>query len=534
MAVSDTGAPRSMWAPLRVRAFRILWTTQWFAMVGIWLQTVGAQWQVVDEPGAAALVGFVQAAAMLPTLLLSLPAGALADIVDRRRMLVAVQLLQVLAAGGLTALSLTGGLSVPLLLVATFVLGAGNTATIPAYQSLAQDLVGRELLQGVSTLSAVSMNLARAVGPAVAGVVIAQAGVPAVFALTTLTCVVFLAVLLAMRAPARERPPLPESFGGALRAGTRYVRHSPVVRRLLVRTLLFVVPGSALWVLLPLVAEDRLGLDASGYGVLLGAMGVGSVLGVVVLPRVLAVLPTTRLVLAAGVVFGVSGTVTAVVSWFPLVVVALVPAGVAWLLMLSTMSSTLQAFLPGWVRGRGLAVYQMVFVGGQAIGSLLWGLVADRVGIVPVLLGAAGLLVAGSLTVLRWPLHDVAGMDRSSATAYWPDPQVAAEADVPDGPVLVTVTYTVPPANVPRFVDAMVAVRRMKLRTGATSLVTYRDGAEPDRFVEVAEYPSWAEHLRQHGGRLTGSDRALEDEARACADRPPEVRHLLPAGRTDP
>jgi MFS family permease len=532
MARTTEAPVLSAWAPLRIRTFRALWTAQLFSMLGTWMQTVGAQWLLVDEPGAATLVGLVQTAAMLPTLVLALPAGALADILDRRRMLVAVQLFQVVVGAGLTVLAVADLLTPVLLLTATFLLGVGTTLTIPAYQALVQELVGREHMRSATALNGVAMNLARAVGPAIAGVLVAQIGVAAVFALNALTYLALGAVLVALRPPAAVERLLPERFGGALLAGTRYVRHSPAVRRLLLRTLLFVAPGAALWALLPLVASRLLGLGAVGYGVLLGALGVGAVSGAAVLPHVVARLSPSRLVLVAGLVFGAATAVAALVPNVVVVVVALAPAGLAWLCVLATMNGNLSMFLPGWVRARGLSIYQMVFAGGQAIASLVWGVLAEWIGLVPTLLTAAAVLALGAVTVVVWALGDVSGLDRSPAV-YWPEPQLELDAGPEDGPVLVTLTFTVPPENVERFLAAMVPVRRMKMRTGATSFAVYRDGAVPDRFVEVAQYPSWAEHLRQHGGRLTGSDRELETVAQAFADGPPVVMHLLPTDSPD-
>jgi MFS family permease len=268
-------------------------------------------------------------------------------------------------------------------------------------------------------------------------------------------------------------------------------------------------------------------LDAAGYGLLLAALGIGAVLGAAVLPRVTARFSPTRLVLAAGLVFAAATVVSALVPSTPVVLVALVPAGMAWLGLLATMNGTLQVFLPGWVRARGLSIYQMVFFGAQGIGALLWGALAQWVGVEPALTAAGVLLAITSVTVLGWPLRDVSGLDRDPAV-WWPEPELALDPEPEDGPVLVTLTFTVLAENQPEFVEAMRRVRRMKLRTGATDFALYRDGANSTRFVEVSAYPSWAEHLRQHGGRLTGLDREIEAEAQALAAGPPQVQHLLP------
>jgi MFS family permease len=531
--VSSGPVPResSAWAPLRVSAFRALWIAQLFSLIGTWMQTVGAQWLLVDEPDAATLVGLVQTAAMLPTLALALPAGAMADILDRRRLLIGVQLFQVAVGAVLVLLTVFDLLSPALLLTMTMLLGVGMTLTIPAYQTLVGELVGRPQMRSASALNGIAMNLARAIGPAIAGVLIGAVGVAAVFALNALTYVAMAIVLIRLRPPPTEEVLLPERFRHALATGARFVRHSLVVRRMLIRTTLFVVPGAAIWALLPLVASSALGLDATGYGILLGALGIGAVLGAVVLPRVVAIFSPNGLILLASLVFGAG---TAVAAWAPglvPVLIFLVPAGAAWLWMLATMNGSLQVFLPGWVRARGLSIYQMVFAGGQALASLAWGLLASWIGVPAALLIAAAMLAIGGASVGLLPLWDVSGLDRDPAV-YWPEPYLQMEPAPEDGPVLVMVSYTVPAANLAQFLDAMIRVRRMKMRTGATSFAVYQDGGDPNRFVEVAEYPSWAEHLRQHGGRLTASDQAIEETALACADGSPVVQHLLPPSST--
>jgi MFS family permease len=527
MASGAAAVGVSAWAPLRVRAFRALWIAQLASMIGTWMQTVGAQWLLVDAPNAATLVALVQTAAMIPTLMLALPAGALGDIVDRRRLLIGLQGFQLVVGAVLVALTLVGRLAPASLLVLTFLLGCGQALTVPGYQALVQDLVPRTQLRSAAALNGVAMNLARAVGPAIAGLLIARVGVAAVFALNAATFAAFAVVLATMPRGTGTEKVLPERFVGALIAGARYVRHAPPVRRMMLRIVLFVAPGAALWALLPLVASQLLGLDATGYGLLLAALGIGAVAGAVVLPHVTARLSPSRLIIAAGLVFGAATIVSVLVPHVVVVLVVLLPAGMAWLSMLATMSGTLQVFLPGWVRARGLAIYQMVFSGGQALAALAWGVLAELVGLVPTLLTAGALLAAAALTVLAWPLPDTAGWDRDLA-AYWPEPHLELEPKLEEGPVAVIVTYSVPPERVPEFLAAMGPLRRMRLRTGAQSWDLYRDGAAPDSFVEIARYPTWAEHLRQHTGRLTGRDRAIDETATALADGPPQIQHLFP------
>jgi quinol monooxygenase YgiN len=370
------------------------------------------------------------------------------------------------------------------------------------------------------------MNLARAVGPALAGVLIATVDVAAVFALNALSFG-FLALVLATwrRAPA-EPDEVPEGFGSALRAGSRYIRYSLVVRRILLRSLLFVVPGTVVWALLALIANRRLGLGPGGYGLLLAALGVGAVAGAFLLPRLRARTSTNGIVLLASLVYGSSLVVVALVDHVVVVTAVLLAAGAAWLAVLASLNATMQLFLPGWVRARGLSTYQVVFVGGQGLAALGWGLLAQRFGLPAAFLVAAALMLAGAVSLRWWPLRNIEGLDRGPAS-YWPEPHLDFEPEPDDGPVLVTVTYLVAPEHEARFLDAMEAVRRSRQRTGASRWDLYRDGADRHRFVENYVVRSWAEHLRQHDERLTGADQALEERANALAEGPPEVKHLF-------
>jgi MFS family permease len=488
---------------LRIAAFRSLWIALLASNIGTWMQTVGAQWLLVEQSGTDTLVAVVQTASTLPIVLLALPSGALADTFDRRRLLIAVQGFLVAVGALLTVLTLAQRMPPTLLLTLTFALGAGQALTAPAWQALIPDLVPRPQLASASALGAISMNLARAVGPAVAGLLIARTGVGVVFALNTFSFAVFALVLWRWRPRASGVDAVPERFAAAVRAGSRYVRHSPVVRRILLRAAVFLVPGSALWALLPLVASRRLGLGSSGYGVLLGAVGVGAVAGALLLPRLRARWSVNRLLLVAGIGFTAVLAVLGLARSEAVVVAALLPAGVAWVMVLSSVNAAMQLFLPGWVRARGLAVYLMVFAGAQAAGALAWGALSDVFGLVTAHLLAAAL--------------------------FWPEPHLELDPEGHDGPVLVTVSYPVSPEHDEAFVEAMEAVRRSRLRTGAVQWGLFRDGEQPGRFVEAYVVPSWDEHLRQHGGRLTGADRAAEERAQALADGPPQASHLLSA-----
>ena len=524
--MAGSGSASSSWAPLRIRLFRTLWIAVLVSNVGTWMQTVGAQWLVVHDAHAAILVSLVQTAYTLPAVLFALVGGVLADIFDRRRLLVAVLAGMTAAGAALTALTAAHRMPSALLLMFTFVLGTGAILVTPAYQSLVPDMVPRPLVPAAAALSSININLARAIGPAIAGLLVARIGVAAVFGLNTATLLLY-AIVVACHPQLGGTPQSPERFFPGLRAGGRYVRHAPVVRRILLRAALFLVPGSSLWALLPLIATRRLGLGAGGYGVLLGALGVGAVGGAFILPQIRARLSTNALVAVASLTYAVALVVVVLSRSLALTVLVLLPAGVAWIAFLSNVNAALQLFLPRWVRARGLSVYQMVLFGGQAAGAVIWGVVAGAAGLVPAFLISAVVMAAGAATLWFWPFHQIADMDRSPVR--WPEPQLLISADRGNGLVLVRTTYTIAADKEQQFLRAMARLRQSRLRTGATDWGLYQDGQNPRLFIELFSVPSWEEHLRQHRERQTGTDLQYHDDAAALSDPQPQTDHYLAA-----
>jgi MFS family permease len=521
-------SPRAAaWAPLGIRVFRLLWLAVLASNMGTWMQTVGAQWLLVGLPHAATLVALVQTADTLPDLLLALPGGALADIFDRRRFLIGLQWFQIAVGAGLTGLTFAGQMTPPLLLGFTFLLGAAGAIETPAYYALIPELVPRHQLPAAASLGAVNINVARAIGPALAGLLIAKLGVGWVFALNTLSFVFIPLVLLAWRRQIVAGPEDPERFLPALRAGGRYVRHDPVTRRILLRLGLFVAPATAIWALLPLLATQRLGMSAGGYGLLLGALGVGAVLGALILPRVSARLSANPLLLLATVAYAAASIALVLVQSRVLAFVALLPAGAAWIAVISRSNAEIQLFLPQWVRARGLATYQMVLFGSQALGAVAWGLLAEYAGLPNAFLVAAGLLVAGVATLGIWPLIDTQGLDRAPSM-HWPEPNLIFEPPS-ETPVAVATMYTIAPEREARFIEAMQDVRLSRLRTGAIAWRLYREGETAQVFIETYFVATWEEHLRQHHGRLTGADAVTDRKARELSDPKPFSKHWFPA-----
>jgi MFS family permease len=515
------------WAPFRNRAFRWLWIGVLISWTGTWMQTLGAQWLVVDQPNAAALVSLVQAAITLPVMMLALPGGVLADSFDRRWLLFVIQVYFFVVGILLAVLTAAGQMPPALLIAFTFLLGAGAAVQLPSWAATVPELVPRTQLRAASRLDLVSVNVSRAVGPALAGVVIAHfGGVPVVFALNAAS-VVFLAVALLLWRRSSPAPASRERFVPALRAGGRYVWHEPVVRRIMLRAILFVAPAMGLWALLPVIASQHLGVGADGYGALFAALGTGAILGALLLGRVKTTVSINGILTAGAVLYAAALVVIILVPSFAIALATLVLSGVAWMAMTSTLQAEMQLVLPGWVRARGMALYTVTFMGSQTAGALIWGLVANRIGLQPAVLASAVVVLAGVVAGLFRRVPETGHLDPQLAV-YWTDPQLAFDPEPNAGPVMVAVHFTVAPERQADFLAAMEELRRSRLRTGATRWELYRDGERPNQFVETFRVPSWEEHLRQHEDRLTATDQAIEEAALAFSDPPAYGDHLLP------
>jgi MFS family permease len=511
---------------MRNRVFRALWIAVLVSNVGNYLQVVGAQWLLVNAAHAAILVALVTTADMLPDALFGLVGGVLADIFDRRRLLIVVQLGMGVLAIVLAGLAYAGRLTPALVLTFTFLLGCSSVLSNPAYQSLAPELTTEAQAQAGATLGSVSLNLARVIGPAVAGLLVAWLGVPFVFALNAATYVFFGLVVAAWRPKVRPAPELPEHFMSALRAGVRYLLNARVPKRMLLRIAVFVLPASVLWALLPLVATQRFQLGAAGYGILLGAVGAGAILGAVLLSRLEHRLSDSALIVASGVIFALALGLLAVLPTAVGAFLVLVPAGAGWIIILSIVNSRLEMILPTWIRARGLSMYQMLLFGAQAVGAVLWGAIGDTIGVMPAFLIASGLLLIGIGSFRWWPFLDLSRIDPHTG-AIWPDPELAITPDPESGPVVVENVYTIPAAKEVEFLHVMDRVRRSRLRTGATRWSLFRKGERSHSFIEMYSMSSWQDHLRQHRYRITRHDAALDNQARALSDSPIQTSHLI-------
>lgn len=475
------------------------------------MHSVGAAWLMTSLTPSPLLVALMQTAASLPIFILGLPAGTLADVIDRRKLLLVTMVWTFLVAFVLGVLTLAGLTSAWILLTLTFLLGVGGALNAPAWLAVVSELVEPRELSSAVTLHATGFNVARALGPALGGLMVAIAGPAAVFLLNAASCLGVLVALLRWRRTRVSNDAPPEDMLGATASGMRYVQHAPALQAVLVRIGVFTLGASALWALLPVVTKQELGLGATGYGVILGSLGFGAVLGSLFLPRLRRSLPVDRLDAAGTLVFAGATLAIAYLRFVPLLVACMMAGGVAWLAMMSSLTIAAQTASPVWVRARALGIYLLVFQGTMAAGSFAWGALAERVGNGTALSFAALALVGGLVTILRWPLHPIQRLDLSPS-GHWSDPKLAITPNPQDGPVLITVEYRVPMERAGEFIQAMDAMRIFRRREGAVSWGIFRDLADPERYVETFLVTTWAEHMRQHA-RVTVEDQSIETHA---------------------
>ncbi|MTH79138.1 MFS transporter [Paracoccus aestuariivivens] len=513
--------------PLDFPLFRALWIATIISNIGTWMHDVGAGWLMTSLSPSPLLVALVQAATTGPMFLLALPAGALADILDRRRLLLAAQLLGLVAAATLALATVLGWTTPWVLLVATFVLGVAAAFSAPAFQAIVPELVDKTTLPDAVALNSLGVNIARAIGPALGGVIVALAGVPAVFALNALSVTAVLTVLYRWKRAGTVHTLPPEHFVGALKAGYRYARHAPAVRLVLVRATGFFLFSSALWAMLPLVGRHGLGLDAAGYGALLGCMGAGAVMGALALKRLRKRLAANRISGFATVLFALATLALAVVPNAWLAGGVMVAAGFAWIGMLSSLNVAAQMASPGWVKARALAVYLLVFQGAMTGGSILWGVIASRSSVATALVAAGVGLLASLLLTRIAPLPREAGADLSPSR-HWAEPVVSVPPHGDRGPVLIEIEYRVDPARIAEFTAALHRFKTVRHRDGAIRWDVWEDVAEPGRVIECFVVESWIEHQRQHE-RVTQADALDQKQIHAFQIEgvAPVVRHLL-------
>src|SRR5262245_9171992 len=517
---------RHAWGPLAHPLFRALWIASVVSHIGSYMTDVGQGWLMTTLEPSPLLVALLLTAESLPFFVLGLPAGALADIVDRRRLLMVTQIAMAVVVTTLAIVTLTGVITPWMLLALAVALGTATALNDPAWHSVIPELLPKEQLAAGVTLTGVGINIARTLGPAAGGFLVAAAGPGVVFVLDALSFLGVAAVLATWR---RERVPavLPaERMLGAIRAGLRFARHSDALRRVLLRVFAFMSCGAGIMALMPLLARET-GHGAVGFGLLLGCFGVGAVTGAALLPRLRARLGADRLIAAGSITFAAVALGAALVRELAVLCPFMMLGGAAWLAVLSTLNVAAQQASPAWVKARALAVYLIVFQAGIAGGSALWGAVASHSGLSVAYSCIAAGLALGAAIAMRSRL--AADADHTPAH-HWPDPVVAGEPPLTAGPIMIQVEYSVDAANAAAFTTAMVAVGRNRRRDGAIQWWMFQDTADPSRFVETWIETTWAEHLRNHD-RVSVEHRDIEERARALirSGTTIQIRHFIVA-----
>ncbi|MCB1633312.1 MAG: MFS transporter [Xanthomonadales bacterium] len=520
-------APVTALSPLRVPIFRNVWLASLASNFGSLIQSVGAAWLMLELTRRADMVALVQTSVALPVVLFSLIGGAIADGLDRRRVMLAAQSFMLIVSVALAVCAWQGLLSPWLLLTFTFLIGCGASFNAPAWQASVQDMVSRPQVSAAVALNSMGFNLARSTGPAIGGAIVASAGAAVAFAVNACSYLGLIAVLWRWQPATETRLLPPERLLSAMAAGLRYVLLSPAIRVVLLRSLIFGIGAGAVLALLPLVAERQVNGGALIYGVLLGAFGLGAVVAALASTHLRANWSTEAIVRGASAAAALALTVAALSSLFILTALALLLAGMGWVLALSTFNVTVQLSAPRWVVARVLALYQTAAFGGLASGSWLWGHVADARGVDVALLAAAAALLFSA--VIGWLLPLQTSSDRNlDPLRQYREPQTVVPVQPRTGPVVVTVEWIIDEADIVPFLQAMAERRRIRRRDGAHRWALLRDLNDPRIWIERFKTATWLDYLR-HNSRLTQDDAAVPERLRELhrGDGPPRVHRLI-------
>lgn len=523
--------PSSPWSPFCYPIFKMLWIASTISNIGTWLHDLGAAWLMTILTNDPLWVALVQAITALSIFLLALPGGALADILDRRAYLISLQTFMMVVAGSLAVTTFLGETSPELLLFLTFCLGIGTALSTPTWLALMSELVPSKDLPPAVTLIGLSINLSRAIGPALGGIIIAAAGPAAVFAINALSFFGIIIALFAWHHPPNENILPAERLFGAMRAAVRYVRGSPALQTILLKSSAFFVFASSVWALLPLVARSNLHSGPMGYGFLFAFFGIGAVLSTILLPRLREKLNCDQLIVIGAMGFAITAFILSLSNNFYFAGGGMVLGGMSWTLVLATLTTLVQQVVSSWVRARALAIFLAVFFGGMAAGSILWGWIASHFTIsIALFVSALGLMIANFLTYLFTSGQRLI-LDLTPSN-HLPLPHTTENPRYEQGPVMVTIEYSVPSQKIESFSLAMEDLRHIRIRDGAFFWTLFQDIENRKRFVECFMIESWLEHLRQHE-RASISDRDVQDKVSGFHDdkTPPRVTHLIAYNR---
>jgi MFS family permease len=518
---------RGILAPLSNPVFGALFAVNFASNIGTWVQDVGSSWLMTSLAPSPLMVSLIQTAGNLPYFLLGLLAGTLADIADRRRLLIVSQIWMLLSAGSLGVLTLLHLTTPWILLGMSFSLGIGSALGGPAAQAIVPELIPRDEVLEAVALNSMQFNIARGLGPAIGGIIVGACGAGMAFLANAVSFVGVTSVLISWRRPFKKSILPAERVYGGIRAGARYARYSPVVRAVLVRSLLFGLGTSAMWGVLPLAARAEFHADATGYGVIIAFFGIGAAACGFVLSTLRRLLSSDWIAMSGGMVFALANASVASAHRVYLLWFATFLAGAAWVAVTSTYNSAAQMALPAWVRARALSLYLLTLQGGLALGSVAWGYLASRFGIRTALDASALFLVFNVLIAKRFSLRGAEQFD-PRPWLLQELPHVGEGPSMDQGPVMVYLEFRIELAHAAEFEQAMHELEVIRRRDGAVMWSFFSDIADPARYVEAYMVESWGEHVRQHY-RGTASDSEAWQHVRALhiGPEPPRVLHLI-------
>lgn len=531
--MNQVTTPASMWAPLSSPLYAMLFTATVISNIGTWMHEVGASWLMTEMTQDPAKVALIQTAVSLPIFLFALPAGALADLMDRRKLLIAINAVACLLALGL-AVTIEFGFVGPWILIAfTFSLGVSAAFIAPAWQAIVPGLVNKSQLSAAVSLNGVGINISRAIGPAVAGALIVSSGIETPFWVNSVSYLFIISALLWWRPNETAHQGLPkEHILPAMISGLRYARHSKPLINTLVRALAFFIAASAFWALLPIIVNVEMEGQASLYGLATGLVGAGALAGAFALPKLKAHFSPSTLLLVVSLLDATLFIALSLTFNQGVLLVCCFLFGGAWIIALANLNVSAQTSLPNWVRARGLSVFLTVFFGAMSLGSVVWGNIASVLPLTDTLLIASFVLVLGGLATTGIKLNLGTEQDLEPSL-HWATPQIdkslSDQSNVEDrGPVMVTIEYLVDDADWTAFNEAIVQLGEARKRYGAYQWGVVQDTSHPQRFVEYFFESSWLHHLHHHE-RTAGEDREKQRLVNAfhSANTSPLVQHML-------
>jgi MFS family permease len=525
--MADDGKRVATWAALKHPVFRSLWIANVASGIGGTMHDTAAVWTMTTLTTSATMVGFMQTVTALPLFLFALPAGALADIVNRRRQILIAQAACLFVAAILAGLTAAGLLSAPVLLTMTFLLGVGAAFTMPPWQALMPEIVPKETVSSAVTLGGIGVNVSRAIGPIVGGLLVASSGPAVVFLVNAISFVGVIIALWLWKEEQQAKPSNPERMLGAMAAALRFTRYSSVVKAVLARNALFAFFGICVMAVLPLRVKE-LKFAATDFGILMGCYGVGGIFSAfVLLPFLRQRLKVDSLLLLTAFLSAGAISLLALITERTWMMLVLFVAGSSWLMTISNFSVAGQNAYPKWVRARSSAVQLIAFQAALGIGGALWGAVTSSSNTSTALFVAAGGLVLTAFVGRFLPISSEKDADLTPSQ-HWAPHTFTSEPAPDDGPVLVTLTYEVSTHDVANFREAMQRLRIIRLRDGAVRWSLSKNLSASNQFREAFVVGSWGEHVRQHV-RATNADKAIEDAALSFHEgkQPPKVEHFL-------